>query len=172
MTQPTAPEPAPAPDAAKLLEALMLEQNWRAAMLAGTTTAVLCAAAWAALTYATNTQFGIVAIAVGAVIGVSVRHFGKGVETKFGVLGAVLAIAAILLGNILTVIGFASKELNQSFFSTLVAFDWAAAPRVLAAFMGPMDFLFYGIAIYEGYRFSFRSIAVVPAAPGSEGAAG
>jgi hypothetical protein len=89
----TAPNPpAPASDLTKLVETLREEQDWRAAMIAGTTTAIICAAAWAALTYLTNTQFGIVAIAVGAVVGVSVRYSGKGVETKFGVLGAALAI--------------------------------------------------------------------------------
>lgn len=34
----------------------------------------------------------------------------------------------------------------------------AVAIELLKATMSPMDFVFYGIAVYEGYKFSFREI--------------
>lgn len=165
MSNPEPSRPFPVQDPPPPLDRLRDEQDWRGAMLGGTGAAVVCAFAWAAITYVTDSQLGIMAIAVGAIVGLAVRHFGKGLDTRYGVLGAVLAIASILAGNVLAVIAFASRELNQSFLTALASFDWAAAPTILRSFMGPIDFLFYGIAIYEGYRFAFREVGAQAAAP-------
>jgi len=58
------------------------------------------AALWALITVATNYQIGFMALGVGFLVGHSVRAFGKGVDTGFGVLGAVLALAGCLAGKI------------------------------------------------------------------------
>jgi len=159
--------PAASPlDAATLMEHLREEQDWQAAMLAGTAVAVACAFAWAAITYAADMQIGYMAIAAGAAIGVTVRHFGKGIDTRFGILGAALAVGSVLGGNVLAVVAFAARQLDQPFLTTLARFDWSVAPRILGNFLGPIDLLFYGIAVYEGYRFSFRKLTAQLARPG------
>jgi hypothetical protein len=40
----------------------------------------------------------------------------------------------------------------------LANLDLVAAGQVLLETFQPMDLLFYGIAIYEGYKFSFRQL--------------
>jgi len=45
-----------------------------------------------------------------------------------------------------------------SFMQTLSQIDWSLVPSLLVETGSPIDLLFYGIAIYEGYKFSFRKI--------------
>ncbi len=33
-------------------------------------------------------------------------------------------------------------------------FDYTAAPELLSAMFSPMDLLFYGIAVWEGFKFA------------------
>lgn len=134
------------------------EQNWQKGMTAGLIAAIAGAAVWAAATYFTETQIGWLAIGVGALVGFAVRKCGQGVEKRFGFLGAGLALGGVLLGNIFAVIAFAAKQLGVGFFTMLGQFDWGRAPSILGSFMGPIDFLFYAIALYEGYKLSFRQI--------------
>lgn len=138
------------------------EQNWQKGMTAGLVAALAGGAAWAAVTYFTEMQIGWLAVGVGALVGIAVRTWGRGVEKRFGYLGAGLALGGVLLGNVLAVVAFASKELNIGFFQMLGQVDWGQVPGILKSWMSPMDFLFYGIALYEGYKFSFRQVEAAP----------
>ncbi len=58
------------------------------------------------------------------------------------------------------ILSFASAEVGSSWIGVL---DFVSVGDVLAAMaddMSPIDFLFYGIAIYEGFRFSLRTFDV------------
>jgi antitoxin component YwqK of YwqJK toxin-antitoxin module len=101
------------------------------------------------------------AIVVGLVTGSAVRYFGRGGTMMFGVAGAVLSLSSCLAGNILSIYGFIAKNNSWNIFQALTQVDFS---QVLSGFpetFSPMDFVFYGLAIYEGYRFS-----VIPAGPG------
>ena len=99
-----------------------------------------------------------VSLGVGFLVGHAVRAFGKGVDTGFGVLGAVLALAGCLAGNLLGACIIASREMNVPLSAILGGLTPALAARVLTATFQVMDLLFYALAVYEGYRFSFRRI--------------
>ena len=47
---------------------------------------------------------------------------------------------------------------TYGFFDTLANVNPAAIPDLMAATFSPMDLLFYGIAVYEGFKLSFRRI--------------
>jgi antitoxin component YwqK of YwqJK toxin-antitoxin module len=125
------------------------------AVIGGSLVALGLAILWALLTVATEFQYGIMAIAIGLITGSAVRYFGRGETTTFGVVGAFLSLASCLAGNVLSVVGFLAKNSSMSIFQALTQADFA---RVLSAFpktFSPMDLVFYGFAVYEGYRFSF-----------------
>ncbi len=109
---------------------------------------------WAAVTVITEYQIGWMAIGIGFLVGYAVRFFGRGVDIIFGVAGALLALAGCLGGNLATVIYFASQTRNVPILDILPALK----PEVLLSIMKEtfdiMDLVFYGIAAYEGYRFS------------------
>src|SRR6266542_1088309 len=67
---------------------LRQEQNFPKAVLAGGVAAAVGATLWAFLAVASGYNAVIMAIVVGACVGFAVRLFGKGVENRFGMLGA------------------------------------------------------------------------------------
>jgi hypothetical protein len=98
-------------------------------------------------------QLGLIAVAIGYVVGQAIRRVGKGIDTKFGVLGALCALFGCVLGNSLSALAFVAQATHVSMLDLL---NPAIVVRATMHFAQPMDLLFYGIAIYEGYRFSFK----------------
>lgn len=140
------------------MEKIKLEQNLAMGFLGGLAAAVIGAIVWAVITVVTEYQIGYMAIAIGFLVGFSVRTFGKGINTIFGVIGAVLALIGCLLGNFLSLVGFFADAEGMSYLEILSQIDYALVPEIMIETFNPMDVLFYGIALYEGYKFSFRQI--------------
>jgi antitoxin component YwqK of YwqJK toxin-antitoxin module len=137
-----------------------LEPSFLYAVIGGSLVALGLAILWALITVASEYQYAIMAIAIGLITGSAVRYFGRGRTTAFGVVGAFLSLASCLAGNFLSVIGFMAKNSSMGIFQALTQVNYA---RVLSAFpktFNGMDLLFYGLAVYEGYRFSFIPIGV------------
>ena len=142
------------------LQRLKGEQDLNFAIIAGLIAAILSAIVWAAITVKTGYQIGYMAVGLGAAVGLSVRYAGKGLDPIYQFVGAGLALFGCLLGNFLGILGFVSAEVGSSWIGVL---DFVSVGDVLAAMadgMSPIDFLFYGIAIYEGFRFSLRTFDV------------
>jgi hypothetical protein len=135
------------------------QNNVPLAILAGLAAAVVSAGIWAAVTVATKFQIGWMAVGVGFLVGYAVRWGGKGTTPVFGVIGAALALLGCLLGNLLSTCGFAANEYELSFWTVLwrVVANPSVIGELFKATFQPMDLLFYGIAVYEGFRFSVRS---------------
>jgi hypothetical protein len=130
------------------------EQNLPMGFMAGLAAAAIGAAIWAMITLVTNFQIGWMAVGVGFLVGWAVRVAGKGTTTTFGVLGAALALGGCLTGNLLTVCVVASRQLQVGVLDVVARFTPAFTLNLMWAMFSPMDLLFYGLAIYEGYRFS------------------
>lgn len=139
-------------------ERLRAEQSLFIAFLAGFAAAIVGAIAWAAITITTEFQIGFMAIAVGFLVGFAVR-LGNGIDKIFGILGAVLSLFGCVLGNVFSLIGFVSKQEHLSLADTISRLDYSKLPQMLTATFSLMDLVFYGIAVYEGYRFSFRQVS-------------
>lgn len=143
----------------RYLEELRREENFMAAIFAGIISAIVSAILWAVITVSTGYQIGYVALAVGFIVGVTVRVVGKGMTKKFGILGALCALAGCVLGNILSVIGILAGQAEMGFFDVFSQVPISAFPSILIDTFSGMDLFFYAIALYEGYQFSFRGIS-------------
>lgn len=130
------------------------EQNFPMGLLAGLVATAVGAGAWMLVTVATNYQIGWMAVGVGFLLGWTVRLAGKGTSTAFGVLGASLALGGCLAGNFFTGCVIASRELGLPATSIMAGLTPGATVELMAAMFSPIDLLFYGLAIYQGYRFS------------------
>ena len=125
--------------------------NYAMAAVAGVVAAAAGAGVWYGIVVATDTMLGIVAIGVGFLVGKAV-WFGAGKQGAAGlqIMGAVLALLAIIAGDYLTLNHWIrqSEELSFTGWLTLTQFI-----EIYKSYLGetPMTFLFYGIAIYEGY---------------------
>jgi antitoxin component YwqK of YwqJK toxin-antitoxin module len=125
------------------------------AVIGGSLVALVLAILWGLITVAAESQYGIMAIAIGLVTGSAVRYFGRGETTLFGAVGAFLSLASCLVGNLLSVYGFIAKNNSLSIFQALFQVDLSRVLSALPETFNAMDLVFYGIAAFEGYRFSF-----------------
>ncbi|WP_439151767.1 hypothetical protein [Winogradskyella sp.] len=142
----------------KNLEKLKTEQSLPAAIFAGSFIGVVAAAIWAAVTVSTNMKIGLVAIAIGALVGLGMRFIGKGIDPIFGICGGIIAFLSCVLGDFFSIIGFVAEAENLNYFETFLYFDYSLTFEILKETASPMDLIFYAIAAAEGYKFSFRKL--------------
>jgi hypothetical protein len=147
------------------LERLRGEQSLGGALGAGGIAAMLGAAAWAVTTVLTGYQIGWMAVGVGFLVGFAVRLGGRGIDKVFGFLGAACSLLGCGAGNLLAVCGLVAREHGVSWLEVAAGLDAATAGELMVASFSPMDLLFYGIAVYEGYRLSFRRLTAVDLDP-------
>ena len=129
-------------------------ENLPMGFMAGLVAAAVGAGLWALVTIITGFQIGWMAVGVGFLVGWAVRVAGKGTHMAFGVLGAALALGGCALGNLLAVVVMAARDFEvplQAVFTRLTPdVVWSLTETTFK----PIHVLFYGIALYEGYRFS------------------
>jgi len=142
----------------EIIEKLKMEQNLVAGILSGLIVGILGAVLWGVITVSTGFQIGYMAIAIGAGVGFAIRKFGNGIDNIFGFWGAGISLFSVLLGNFLSIIGFIANAEGLGYFETLTLLDYSYLPELMTETFSIIDLVFYGIAIYEGYRFSFRLI--------------
>src|SRR5215472_894450 len=118
-----APQQAAAPGAATqqidpaqmqyALAQLRAQQNLAGGALAGLAAALIGAAIWAGITFATNYQIGWMAVGVGFLVGYAIRTIGRGIDRVYGYLGAGLSLLGCAVGNLLTVCAVVSQQQNM-----------------------------------------------------------
>lgn len=140
------------------LDQLRVEQNLAMGIAAGAVAALAGAGIWAGVTVLTGYQIGWMAVGVGFLVGIAVRAAGKGIDKPFGVAGAVLALLGCGLGNLLAVCGLVAEQGGMGFFEVVSRLDPGIIKDLMVETFSPMDLLFYGIAVYEGYKISFRPL--------------
>lgn len=157
-----APSPAPGEiDPQKLQDFIRRRrdaQNLGLGILGGVIGAAIGAALWAGITAATKFQIGFMAVGVGFLTGFGVRYLGKGMDPIFGVVGAVLSLAGCLAGNLLAIILLVSTQEHIPFGTIVARMSPDLAWKMLVETFSPIDLLFYGLALYFGYRYSFHPI--------------
>jgi hypothetical protein len=141
-----------------LRQRLESEQNLPLGVIAGTVASLAGAGVWAGVTIATNYQIGFMAIGIGFLVGFGVRSFGKGVSNTFGIVSAAFSILGCALGNLLTASAMVAAQEDIPFLSLIAQLNLELIQELMVAFFQPMDLLFYGIAIYYGYKLAFRQL--------------
>lgn len=161
-SEPSSAEQAVRIDPARLeaiMQNLRANQNFTGGLLAGFIAALAGAVVWAAITAATNYQIGWMAIGVGFLVGIAIRKFGQGVDMSFGVLGAALALFGCVVGNIFTTCIQIANNFDMGYFEVLGHLDFSMIVDIMAETFHPMDLLFYGFAMYAGYKYSFYTLS-------------
>ena len=152
--RPQVPDPA-----LKLtLEALRSEQNLGLGVVAGFVAAIAGAATWGLITAYTGYQIGWMAIGVGFLVGIAVRIAGKGIDSSFGVASAVLSLFGCVLGNLWTMTYFIAAKEGVPVLNAVSQLKPDIAVKIMISTFNYMDLVFYGIALYFGYKYGFRQI--------------
>lgn len=147
---------ATGPEAVEAEAAAAPRPNFGLAVAAGLGAAVAGAMGWALFTYATNYELGLIAVAIGALVGVAVRKAGHGDTANFAILGAVCAALGCLLGIVLCDVAFLAKEMGRPFFFVLSQLGVGGSVSLAIEAGDAMELLFVAIAIWEGFKFSVR----------------
>jgi hypothetical protein len=134
---------------------LKSEQNLMGGILGGFIGAIVGAALWAVVTAITKYQIGYMAIGVGFITGFMVKKLGQGVEKHFGFIGAAWSLVGCFVGNITAILIMISNDASIPFMAILPQLNIDVIIEITKETFDPRDLLFYGIALYEGYRFSF-----------------
>ncbi|MBN1917777.1 MAG: hypothetical protein JW889_07705 [Verrucomicrobia bacterium] len=145
-------------------------QNMLLACVGGLIGAAIGAAAWAAITVATGIQIGFMAVGVGWLVGQLAWQFGRGLSPIYGAAGAVCAVLGCLVGNVLSGCYFMAEamveafpddpEMHMTFWELAGSFNLDLYWEIIKLTFSPIDILFYLIALYEGWKFSFRQLAI------------
>lgn len=141
-------------------ERIQEEQNFSMGIIAGGAAALIGALLWGAITFFTGTKIVWAAIGVAFIVGWAVRQFGRGTDKIFGILGAGLALASCVLGNILTLAALLARENEAPFyevFEYLVSYP-VESLELFMSLSSPIDLLFYAFAAYYGYRYAIRQV--------------
>jgi hypothetical protein len=120
--------------------------------------AVLSAFLWAAITAATHFQIGYMALAVGFIVGFGVRTLGRGVDRSFGIAGGALALLGCVAGNLGATIVMEAQAAKVPVFTVLEKLTPQLTWLLLQDGFQVLDLLFYGFAVYSGYRYAFRRL--------------
>lgn len=136
-------------------EQLLAEQNLAKGIILGAVACIVGAVAWALVSVSTGYQIGYMAIGVGLLVGIAMRQ-GKGITPAFGVIGAALALVSCVLGDFFSIIGFIAKDYEMSFMDVLIEVNYEEVFSAMMENLASMTVVFYGIAIYEGYKLSLR----------------
>jgi len=134
------------------------EQNLMQGCIGGIVAAAAGAGLWGVVTAVSDYQIGLMAVGVGLLVGYVVRFLGKGIDRVFGIAGGALSLAGCLAGNLLAVCIAVSRQEHMALMEVISRLNPDVVFRIMKATFNPMDLLFYGIAVYEGYRFSFRRL--------------
>lgn len=138
---------------------LRSQQSLVGGTLAGIVASAVGAATWAGVTITTGFQIGWMSVGIGFLVGFAVRAIGKGIDPIFGYIGAGLALIGCAAGNLSAMIGIAAKRAEIPFADLASKLNLNDVAQLMIASFSPMDLLFYGIAVYEGYRLSFRQLS-------------
>ena len=133
---------------------LRKDQNLAMAVVAGFGASIIGGILWTVVTVATGWQIGYMAIGVGILVGFAVRFLGKGVDIPFGIIGAVFALLGCVLGNFLSIYGLTAQSFGVGYFEIFGLIETSVVIDHFITNSGFMDLLFYGIALYEGYKFA------------------
>ena len=134
------------------------DQNLTMAIIFGSVAALLGAILWSLITVVTGRQIGFMAIGVGFLVGWAVQKTGNGVTNTFGIAGAILSLLGCMLGNLLAGCVLAAEHFGVSFSEFMSRMNTTVAVEFFKQTTGPIDLLFYGLAIYFGYKYSFRKL--------------
>lgn len=130
-------EPRPE-DGARLVRA----QSVRNAITAGLIVVVVFGVLWAMLSTLIGRIFPWMTLILGILIGLAVRRAGRGIDWRFPLIAAVLAVAGSFADNIVVAAAFTAAELEVSTLTVLRAVTAMTWPVFIDEVMTPADLIF------------------------------
>lgn len=129
-------------------------QNLTLGIFGGALGGVIGAVAWGLLTWITHIQIGYAAIGVGFLAELGVRLLGRGIDTSFAVVGAVMALLGVLLGNLFWACIEIARQEGVPLSAVAASLNSELISTIFRKTFSPIDLLFYGIAVWAGFKYA------------------
>jgi hypothetical protein len=139
---PRQPTEASADDGRRLLA----EQSLRDALVASLLVIVLFGILWAMLSTLLGRIFPWMTLLLGIVLGLVIRRAGNGLDWRFPVLAAVMALFGALAGNVVVAAAFTARALETSTLAVLRAVTSMTWPVFFDEAMTPADLVYAVVA--------------------------
>jgi len=130
--------------------------NFALATVAGLAAAALGAILWAVFVYLTHMELGLVAIALGALVGIAIQRAGRGSDMKVRLLGGACAALGWGFGMVLSALALLAEEAGQPFLDVVARVELGTGITLATQTSEAIDLLFLAIAVWEGYKLSSR----------------
>ncbi len=152
------PDPEAPPDIA-IGERLEAVQSVPAAFLAGLVAIVVFSVLWTMLSLLLDKFFPWFTLVMGALLGLVVRRAGLGLDWRFPVLAAAMALVGSLVGNLIVAAAFTAEELQSSVLSVLAGFSELNWSAFFAEVLTPADAVFAVFAAAIAAFYSIRRLS-------------
>ncbi len=141
--------------------ALVGEQSLRDALAAGLVVVVIFSVLWAMLSDLINRVLPWLTVVLGLALGLVVRRAGRGLDWRFPLIAAGLAVIGALVGNIFVAATATATEFDTGTLTVLRAVTSMTWPEFFAEKMTPADWVYmlFGAivaAVYAKRRLSRR----------------
>ncbi len=132
---------------------LVRDQSLRNAFYAGFIVVIVFSVVWALASTLSNRIWPWLTIVLGILVGLAVRRAGRGIDWRFPVLAAALAVVGALIGNIVVAAAFTARVLETSTFAILRAVTSMTWPVFFAEALSPADVIYalFGAAVAAFY---------------------
>jgi len=130
--------------------------NFALATVAGLAAAAFGAILWAVFVYLTHMELGLIAIALGALVGIAIQRAGRGSDMKFRLLGGACAALGWGFGMVLSTLALLAEEAGQPFLDVVARVGLGTGITLATKTSEAIDLLFLAIAVWEGYKLSSR----------------
>lgn len=100
---------------------ILAQQSFRDALFAGLVVIIAFSVLWAMFSTLTNRIFPWMTVVLGIIVGVAIRHAGRGLDWRFPVLAALATLAGAVVGNVVVAAAFTARALETSTFEVLKA---------------------------------------------------
>jgi cytochrome c biogenesis protein CcdA len=134
--------------------AISRNQRFTKAVLWGVPSSLLLGVVYGIVSFISPFEFSIVYIAIGYLIGYVIKTKGRGVHLRFSILAAVLAIIAILIGDVFSFFG---TEAFESIGNLIYAFSTTFMFWLSVDFGSLLGLLFRAAGVY----FAFTNSRIV-----------
>lgn len=119
--------------------------------------AVICVSiVWSLINVAFEIRSSYLSILIGIIAGSTVKYFGKGVHSAYGILSVIITFIGFFIGNLFCIAGLQSITGNQGFISCLFGIEKTLFSQFLIENIKPHDLIFYTISLILSYLISIR----------------
>ena len=143
------------------------DERFIPAIIVGAIVAVVCSILWGIISAASGFQIGWMAWGVGLAVGCAMRVVGNGKTPIYGIFGAAFSVIACIAGNLLMCCIIAANTPDVggdgtmlTLFSCIIGLIFR--PHLILAILfetfAPIDLLFYGLALYVGFKAAFNEM--------------